>query len=93
MSKFRKRPVIVEAVQWCGATATVPGVTSTWVEDGQTMRGGSYLHYVVTAHGQRAYLEPGDWVITEPENRGFYPCKDDIFRATYEPVIEGSGAT
>jgi hypothetical protein len=40
----------------------------------------------VPAHGQRTYLAPGDWVIAEPDGRGHYPCKPDIFRSTYQPV-------
>lgn len=44
-------------------------------------------YYVVTAHGQRVYLEPGDWVIAEPDGRGYYPVKPDIFASMYEPAI------
>lgn len=29
--------------------------------------------------------EPGDWIITGVKGER-YPCKDDIFRATYEPA-------
>ena len=29
---------------------------------------------------------PGDWIITEPDGKGFYPCKPDVFAAKYEPV-------
>jgi hypothetical protein len=50
--------------------------------------GASVRPYVVTAHKQMAILEPGDWVISEPDGRGYYPCKDDIFRKTYDPVTE-----
>jgi len=46
---------------------------------------GEYGPYVETAHGQRAFLAPGDWVIAEPDGRG-YPCKPDIFQASYEPA-------
>lgn len=31
----------------------------------------------------------GDWIIKEPfatADRQFYPCKPDIFEATYEPI-------
>lgn len=28
---------------------------------------------------------PGDWLITGVKGEQ-YPCKDDVFRATYEPV-------
>ena len=30
---------------------------------------------------------PGDWLITGIAGEK-YPCKDEIFRATYEPVTE-----
>jgi hypothetical protein len=43
-------------------------------------------YYVITAHAQRVYLVPGDWILPEPDGEGYYPCKDDIFKATYEPV-------
>lgn len=42
--------------------------------------------YVVTIHGERATLAPGDWVIREPDGEHYYPCKPDIFEATYEAV-------
>ena len=76
MPKFRKKPVIVEAVQWFGPQTEHPGVAS---EDDSR-------YYVTTAHGQRAYLARGDWIIAEPDGRGYYPCKPDIFEETYEPV-------
>ena len=30
-------------------------------------------------------VHPGDWIITGVQGEK-YPCKDDVFRATYEPV-------
>jgi hypothetical protein len=30
---------------------------------------------------------PGDWIIKGVKGE-FYPCKPDIFAATYDPVIE-----
>lgn len=80
MSKFRKKPVVIEAPQW------QPGVMIEGVEvyrDEQTE--------VVT--GQIRTLEgwmkvsPGDWVITGIKGEK-YPCRDDIFQATYEAVSE-----
>lgn len=34
-------------------------------------------------------VSKGDYVIKEPFDleRGFYPCKPDVFKLTYEPVI------
>jgi hypothetical protein len=31
---------------------------------------------------------PGDWIIRGVKGE-FYPCKPDIFEATYEPVADG----
>lgn len=62
MAKFRKKPVVIEAVQ----------VTER--QEIQTLEG------VMVA-------SPGDWIITGVKGER-YPCKPDIFAATYEPVKE-----
>jgi hypothetical protein len=72
MAAYRKRPVVVQAVQFDGHD--LPGVFCD--ED--------RVFYVVTIHGQRAYLTIGDWIITEPDGIHYYPCKPDIFHMTYE---------
>lgn len=82
MGKFRKKPVVVEAMQFFYDGERVPGVFyPPKSEDGKTYEGDAY---VVTIHGQPAYLQNGDWVITEPDGEHHYPCKPDIFEATYE---------
>jgi hypothetical protein len=80
MAKFRKKPVEVEAEQWFPGV-TIPGVYPP--VEGELPR-----HYVRTAHHQVVFLEPGDWVVQEPDGRGAYPVKPDIFAATYEPVTD-----
>lgn len=87
MAKFRKRPVVVDAEQFLGFYAT-PYPLGVEVEDNSNYPAalelrGRYAPYVVTAHGQRAYLEPGDWVIAEPG--GYGVLKPDVFEASYEP--------
>jgi hypothetical protein len=78
MARFRKRrTVVVEAWQWFPGK-DVPGVYPP--------AGADPRPYVMTAHGQAAYLEPGDYVLVEPDGRGHYPCKADIFEANYEPA-------
>jgi hypothetical protein len=72
--KYRKRPIVVEATQWFPG-ANIPGVYFDNYAD---------RYYVMTIHGQNAYLDPGDWVITEPDGIHHYPCKPDIFDQTYE---------
>lgn len=78
MAKFRKKAVVIEAVQFFYGGEKVPGVSYPSA-DGK-------MAFVVTIHDQRAYLHDGDWVITEPDGVHHYPCKPDIFAERYEPV-------
>lgn len=78
--KYRKRPVVVDAAQFDPAVGH-PAVKETAPERGSLDR-----RYVVQTAGGTAFLWPGDWIIAEPDGRGYYPCKPDIFAATYEPV-------
>jgi hypothetical protein len=80
MATFRKKPVEVEAEQFHQDKFPLPFRYTT------ACCLGPNGWYVTTAHGQQAALADGDWVIREPDNRGFYPCKPDIFAATYELV-------
>ncbi len=74
MTKYRSNPRIVEAVQW------FPGVKHPGLTRGPLGIG------VVTIHGQLAYISPGDYIIAEPDGAHYYPCKEEIFLASYEPV-------
>lgn len=76
MSKFRSKPFVVEAVQWF-KDGDHPAVTSdaNVVGSGATVRGKNGL----------VSVSPGDWIITEPDGSGHYPCKPDVFAAKYEP--------
>lgn len=99
--RYRKRPVVVEAVQWTGentaevidwvlATGSravrwhefVPGVEPD--ADGEG-RDPIPEHIAVdTLEGtMRAMI--GDWIIRGVQGE-HYPCKPDIFAATYEPA-------
>ena len=82
MPKFRKRPVIIEAEQYHGQR--IKGVCKC---NGERPICTNPLPHIHTIHkGQIVYLEPGDWIIPEPDGEHYYPCKPDIFRATYEEV-------
>ncbi len=41
---------------------------------------------VMTIHGQIAIVVDFDWIIEEPDGVHHYPCKPNIFEATYEKV-------
>lgn len=75
--KYRKKPIIVEAEQWFPDKKL-----DSVIIDPPTRP------YVISIHGQATFISPGDWIITEPDGEHHYPCKPDIFEATYEPVKE-----
>lgn len=41
---------------------------------------------VRTVHGEIATVRHGDWIIPDGKPGRFYPCKPDIFAATYDEV-------
>lgn len=87
MAKFRKKPVVIEAVQ-NRALNEIP----QWLEDARN--GGSVRHLpdgsisIATLEGVM-FANPGDWIIRGVKGE-LYPCKPDIFEATYEAVEERS---
>ena len=82
MPKFRKKPVVIEAVQ---LTPFNLGEVEEFVGgDAGTHPDGGLV--IATLEGaMRASL--GDFII-EGVNGEFYPCKPDIFAKTYEEVAE-----
>jgi hypothetical protein len=102
--KFRKKPVVVEAVRWefgkhiedgwehedelrCALTDGMYAASrlSSDVEGWSTptFSGGVRMYpYIDTLEG-RHYISEGDWIITGIKGER-YPCKGDIFAATYE---------
>jgi hypothetical protein len=75
--KYRKKPVVVDATQWfaAGDHPAVKEVGGGFDFDGQV-------------HGKQGWvgIHAGDWIIAELDGSGFYPCKPDVFAATYEAV-------
>jgi hypothetical protein len=80
--RYRKRPVEVEAVQFVG-TNIVEIAQFIADRDGQFIPTLGYID-IVTLEGTMT-ASPGDWVICGVAGE-LYPCKPDIFEATYEPV-------
>lgn len=88
--KFRKKPVVIEAVEVSEvlrAASKEWDALPDWVA--QAYEGGSLLllpHWleILTLEGtMRAELS--DWLIQGVKGE-LYPCKPDIFEATYEKV-------
>jgi len=83
--KFRKKPVVIEAVQFDGALPVTEA--PQWLFDAvvsrKVWRAGNVLH-IVTLEGTMTASQ-GDWIIQGVKGE-LYPCKPDIFEATYEPA-------
>jgi len=82
--KVRKRPVEVEAVQWLGTSESYEEIEAlnTSGDRGITHKTSTGALFIRTLEGS---MEAGitDWII-RGVNGEIYPCKDDIFRKTYE---------
>lgn len=96
MTKYRKKPVVIEAVRWNGtAEAAIPIIK--WVlshgtaryscaqpDSGRGCSGKPHTIAIDTLEGTM-HADPGDYIIKGVKGE-FYPCKPDIFEATYEKV-------
>lgn len=78
MPKFRKRPIVIEAEQW------FPGKHMEGVLWPDPKSETQFEPHVITLEGPLK-VSPGDWIIKGVKGEK-YPCRDDIFRETYEPV-------
>lgn len=80
--RYRKKPVIVEAFKW--GTDVVP----EWWENlgGTTIAPASGSAFIPTLEGTME-ARVGDYIIQGVQGE-IYPCKPDIFEATYEEVTE-----
>lgn len=87
MARYRKRPVEIEAVRLAGDSVQV---VINFVHPDQYAGGGvlpddgRYFVDIKTLEGVMRAVE-GDWIIKGVQGE-FYPCKPDIFAATYEAV-------
>jgi hypothetical protein len=86
MPKFRKKPVVIEATCYDQLPSNY---RPDWLQD--AVSANTVITYpdhaiIRTLEGDmRADL--GDWIIKGIKGE-LYPCKPDIFTATYEPVEE-----
>jgi hypothetical protein len=94
--RYRKKPVVVEAMQWDGTRASKEHIEEVFYNletnsvelpmhgkwDGKT-----YLSWTIYTLEGLVDASPGDWIITGVKGE-HYPCKPDIFEATYERVEE-----
>jgi len=87
--KFRKKPVVIEAIQWSRvildevvhfiASSESKVICRVPFDDPEAFE-------IETLEGTMR-ASKGDWIIKGVKGE-FYPCKPDIFEATYEAVEE-----
>lgn len=82
--KYRKKPVVIETVKFEGRNHD-----EVWKFMGRTQRatGAEPACMPIDTPEGTMIARPGDYII-KGVNGEFYPCKPDIFAATYEPVAE-----
>ena len=92
VQKFQKKPVVIEALLWDGRSieaaieflmsgAPLPS-DGVHVEPGVGFSPTEGVLDIPTLEGV-VTAQPGDWIIKGVAGE-FYPCKPDIFEATYE---------
>ena len=82
-NKYRKKPVVVEAVQWNGSNVSE---ISVFIGTDVNARYVGDTVIIPTLEGDMT-ASKGDWII-RGVNGEYYPCKPDVFAKTYEPVTE-----
>ncbi|MBM4646563.1 hypothetical protein GS464_29550 [Rhodococcus hoagii] len=90
MSKYRKKPVVVEAIVYKGVESIEAAVEFV----GGAFQLGSHAFdgkkctwatpYIQTLEGKMS-VSKGDYIIKGVQGE-FYPCKPEIFEQTYEAV-------
>jgi hypothetical protein len=96
VKRYKKKPVVIEAVQLPPVTVahTNPDEYTRLLLEVAEWCGGRVPYAEGTPPLEIETLEgthkasPGDWVIKGVKGE-FYPCKPDIFEATYEEAQEG----
>jgi len=86
---YRKKPIVIEACQLTVADAySVAG----WAAQAEVVSSGDVpIGLNIRTLEGTMWAEIGDWIIRGVKGE-FYPCKPDVFAATYEPVTLAASA-
>lgn len=83
MEKYRKKPVVIDAFKWTGGSDQIedPDWIVSRIKMGQVSFADGRM-FIKTLEGIME-AQPGDYIIRGIKGE-IYPCKADIFEATYE---------
>ena len=88
--KYRKKPIVIEAFKWTGDNTQAED--PQWIVDAIkkndvwfTNESTCFCQMKITTLEGEMTAELGDYIIKGIKNE-IYPCKSDIFLATYEKV-------
>lgn len=89
MARFRKKPVVIEAVRYLGKGNMADRDVPEWLWDALANKvaeptNGTDPFIIHTLEGDHV-CSPGDWIIRGVKGE-LYPCKPEIFEMTYEAV-------
>lgn len=94
MARYRKRPIVVDAIQWTGdnlweVQEFAGGGTYFWnldpVDAGDDPEMTAEVYDKL--HSTWVGVYTGQWIIRGIQGE-LYPCADDVFAETYEEVAE-----
>lgn len=93
MGLYRKKPVVIEAIQYTGEGNVDGCGVPNWLWDALENKvaeftNGSDPLIIHTLEGNHT-VSPMDYIIKGVEGE-LYPCKPEIFKKTYEEVITSS---
>ena len=90
--KFRKKPVVVEAIKWTGDDLLELSNFIGPIQEANSLDQDFALYHAAMLVDSELYISTlegkykasiGDWIIKGVKGE-FYPCKPDIFEMTYE---------
>lgn len=89
MTLYIKKPIAIEAIEYRADGSNVREVLAFIAQapyrHGPSPATGDPVFEIQTLSGWQP-VKPGDYVIKGTHD--FYPCDGEVFRDTYEPVIE-----
>lgn len=95
--RYRKKPVVIEAIQWTGDNLKEVIEFTGWHESARKKWTWEEYEQIVARDGLKIFTlegtltaRPGDYIIRGIRGE-FYPCRSDIFEEIYEPVVFARG--